>query len=156
MVQRKTKTCLSCKHPWPLTAKYCHRNRSSPDGFQPKCKPCNTAMVREWQASHREQYLKTQRERGPRVNPLRAEVIEYKESHPCADCGVCYPYVAMSFDHPPGADKVDDVSRLAKASGHDRLMAEIEKCDLCCLNCHAIRTHERWLLEKAKTPDKPE
>ncbi len=90
---------------------------------------------------------------GEHVSPLRAELIEYKESHRCADCGLFLPYVCMSFDHPPGADKVSDVSTMAKGNGHlrgrKRLLAEIGKCDLVCLNCHALRTHERRLLAKA-------
>ena len=150
----KTRRCLSCKHPWPLTPEYWHRRQSSPDGFQARCKGCNNAAVKKWQEDNRPRYLQTQREH---VSPLRAEVIQFKEDNPCADCRVFFPYVAMSFDHPPGADKAGDVSKMAKGNGHlsgrARLLAEIEKCDLVCLNCHALRTHERWLLSKADVPE---
>ncbi len=30
-----------------------------------------------------------------------------------------------------------------------RLMAEIQKCDIVCANCHAVRTY-RWLLARDK------
>ncbi len=146
---RKTKPCLSCKHPWPLTAEYWHRQRSSADGFQSRCKACNISAVKKWQEDNRDRYLITQR---AHVSPLRAEMIGYKETHPCADCGLFYPYVAMSFDHLPGGEKAGDISKMAKGNGHlrgrERLLAEIEKCDLVCLNCHALRTHERWLLTR--------
>jgi hypothetical protein len=152
MMTRKTKKCLSCGHPWPLTAKYWHRNRSSADGYQARCKACNIKAVREWQDANRDRYLASQQGR-VRVHPLRAELIEYKESHPCADCGLFWPYYVMQFDH-TGDDKTDDVSRMARDGywhlrGRDRLLAEIEKCDLVCANCHALRTHDRWLLSKA-------
>ena len=147
----KTKKCLSCKHPWPLTPEYWHRRQSSPDGFQARCKSCNNAAVKKWQEDNRPRYLQTQREH---VSPLRAEIIQFKEDNPCADCGVFFPYVCMSFDHPPGTDKVSDVSKMARGNGHlsgrARLLAEIEKTNLVCLNCHALRTHERWLASKAQ------
>ena len=158
MTERRTKDCLSCRHLFPLTPKYWHRQRSSADGFQGRCKGCNTAQVREWQEKNPERYLRAQRERVRAPNPVRAEMIEYKESHACADCGLFFPYVAMSFDHLPDTDKANDVSRMAKATGlrgHDRLIAEIAKCDLVCLNCHALRTHERWLASKALSEDPP-
>ena len=150
MVARKTKPCLSCKHPWPLTTKYWHRQKSSADGFQSRCKGCNIKAVRAWQEKNRDRYLQTQREH---ANPLRAELIEFKEQNPCADCGVFFPYVCMSLDHPPGVEKIADISTLSAGHrnlrGRERLWAEIDKCDLVCMNCHAIRTHERWLASKA-------
>jgi hypothetical protein len=150
MIERKTRACLSCNEPKPLSARYWHRQRSSPDGLQPRCKECNISAVRKWQAANRKRYLATQQ---AYVKPLRAEMIDFKESHPCADCGVFFPYVCMSFDHLPGWDKVDDVSKILKTTtlrGRERLDAEIEKCDLVCMNCHAIRTHERWRISKAR------
>jgi hypothetical protein len=102
VVQRRTKTCLSCSHPWPLMAKYWHRMKSSPDGYQARCKACNIKAVRAWQQDNRSRYLATQREH---ANPLRAELIEYKESHPCAECGLFWPYFVMGFDHLPGEEK---------------------------------------------------
>jgi hypothetical protein len=146
---------LSCGHPWPLTAKYWHQRQDSPDGFQPRCKGCDIAAVRKWQASHRERYLRSQHEY---ASPLRAELIDFKESHPCVDCGLCYPYVCMSFDH-TGQDKVSDVGKMAKGNGHlrgrARLLAEIAKCDLVCSNCHALRTHERRLAKAGASSPGP-
>jgi hypothetical protein len=123
--------------------------RSSPDGYQGLCKSCMIVSTRKWQQDNRKRYLAYQRKH---ASPLRAELIDYKESHPCTECGLYYPYFMMSFDHPPGADKVADISTLStggRLRGRERLWAEIGKCDLVCLNCHALRTHERWLLSKA-------
>jgi hypothetical protein len=151
VVERKTKLCSGCKEPWPLTTEYWHRNRSSPDGFQGLCKPCMIASVRRYQETNRPRYLTAQREY---ASTLRGEMMAYKESHPCADCGLFYPYFVMSFDHLPGEDKVSDVNKMVKGNGHlenrKRIMAEVEKCALVCMNCHACRTHERWLLAQAR------
>jgi hypothetical protein len=108
------------------------------------------ASVRRYQETNRPRYLTAQREY---ASTLRGEMMAYKESHPCADCGLFYPYFAMSFDHLPGEDKVSDVNKMVKGNGHlenrKRIMAEVEKCALVCMNCHACRTHERRLVAKA-------
>lgn len=69
----------------------------------------------------------------------RALISEYK-SVPCADCGVEYPPYVMQFDHL--RDKLYEIAdnyRMAL----DKLLIEIEKCDVVCANCHAERTERR-------------
>lgn len=60
----------------------------------------------------------------------------------CADCGFTGHPAALEFDHRPGTEK-----RFIVSSGYSRnrakVLAEIEKCDLVCANCHRIRTHDR-------------
>jgi hypothetical protein len=46
----------------------------------------------------------------------------------------------MQFDHVKGV-KVTNISRSSMILGQlDRLLAEIEKCEVVCANCHAERT----------------
>lgn len=59
---------------------------------------------------------------------------------PCTDCGKNYPKECMEFDHTRGK-KRENVGGLLNYTGV--LQKEIEKCDLVCANCHAIRTHLR-------------
>ena len=59
----------------------------------------------------------------------------------CVDCGYKEHPAALQFDHVRGI-KHADISAVAKFSW-DSLMAEIEKCDIVCANCHAIRTANR-------------
>jgi len=62
---------------------------------------------------------------------------------PCEDCGVKYPPYVMDFDHIRG-EKVDDISRMVRVrTNHERLQAEIDKCDVVCANCHRERSHRR-------------
>ena len=77
---------------------------------------------------------------------LRAYVRELKDN-PCTDCGVVYHYSQMQFDHVRG-EKLKDINRMM----HDRhsietIMKEIEKCELVCANCHALRTWRRSVEE---------
>lgn len=62
--------------------------------------------------------------------------------NPCVDCGFV-PEVPsqMDFDHVRG-EKKTSVSRSA-LWGPKTLLAEIEKCDLVCANCHRLRTAKR-------------
>ena len=77
-----------------------------------------------------------------------AEVIEWyrelKTDRPCADFGGVFHYSAMEWDHLPGVPKVAEVSAIvAKTRSKRRVLEEIEKCDLVCANCHAVRTFNR-------------
>jgi hypothetical protein len=70
---------------------------------------------------------------------------------PCADCGGVFSPWVMDFDHrDPTKKSFNVMSGRAMLMSRSRLMAEIEKCDIVCANCHAARTY-RWLL----TLDRP-
>jgi len=49
----------------------------------------------------------------------------------------------MDFDHRPGSKKVNAIACMAGRVSWDQTLAEIEKCDLVCSNCHRIRTKQR-------------
>jgi hypothetical protein len=67
---------------------------------------------------------------------------------PCADCGKTFPPWVMDFDHrDPAKKKFNVTSGRAMLMSRSRLLAEIEKCDIVCANCHAARTY-RWLVSR--------
>lgn len=76
-----------------------------------------------------------------RVKPFR----DYKEEHPCADCGKYYHYWIMDFDHRPGVHKIADVAKMLRNKMYTvaQIWKEIKKCDLVCANCHRDRTQRR-------------
>ena len=73
---------------------------------------------------------------------VRNYVRAQKESGPCVDCQVSYPYYVMEYDH-TSDDKVRTVSWLSSAGTMNQVIEEIKKCDLVCSNCHKIRTWNR-------------
>lgn len=79
------------------------------------------------------------------IRAVQQEIAAIKEATPCVDCGFSFPACAMSFDHLPGTGKVANISDLAKNGCRTQALREIEKCELVCLNCHAIRTDSRYL-----------
>lgn len=64
-----------------------------------------------------------------------------KETTPCTDCGVYYPYYVMDFDHLE--DKKWGVNFLMSTGRIGALKLEIKKCEIVCANCHRKRTHIR-------------
>jgi hypothetical protein len=72
----------------------------------------------------------------------RKIMIEAK-SVPCTDCGVRYHQCQMDFDH-ISDDKEAAVGWMANQPvSVKRLLAEIEKCEVVCANCHRLRTWSR-------------
>lgn len=96
------------------------------------------AAKRRWYDDNKHVYLeRNARKRQERV----AFVHNMKDRTPCADCGQHFPYYVMDFDHRD--DKEALVSTLVNSGGMARLLAEIEKCDIVCANCHRERTFRR-------------
>lgn len=72
---------------------------------------------------------------------LRQWLKEIKESAPCTDCKIRYPYFVMDFDHV--GNKNMDINRLVNYGSSKKLREELKMCELVCANCHRIRTHKR-------------
>lgn len=97
------------------------------------------------QREYQNQWLKQNRKKANKTRRVahkaNAErLIELKESTPCLDCGNKFPAVCMHYHHRDPATKLHSISRLV--GGHyawSKVVAEIDKCDLLCANCHAIR-----------------
>ena len=61
---------------------------------------------------------------------------------PCSDCGRTFQPYQMDFDHRDPSTKLFQITDRLTVS-RARLLAEINKCDVVCANCHAIRTYAR-------------
>lgn len=98
---------------------------------------------KQWHQDHREERMPIlRRQKRERLDNMRLWIQELKESEPCVDCGLRYPYWVMDFDHLDG--KVLNVSQAVQHGwGRERLQSEIDKCELVCSNCHRTRTHNR-------------
>lgn len=62
-------------------------------------------------------------------------ILEYKAAHPCP-CGESDP-VCLQFHHRNPIEKVFTIAHASHHSvGIDLLIAEMQKCDVICANCH--------------------
>jgi hypothetical protein len=74
-------------------------------------------------------------------------LIEYLQNNPCVDCGES-DIRCLQFDHRDRELKSFDIGRaVADGLGIETIVAEIEKCDVRCANCHSKVTAAQfgWL-----------
>ena len=75
-------------------------------------------------------------------NRARELIAAYLAEHPCVDCGETDPTV-LTFDHTRGEKRYNIADMLSRGLGVESIRAEIERTEVRCFNCHAIRTHEQ-------------
>ena len=87
----------------------------------------------------------------------RRQRWDYLMAHPCVDCGEADP-VVLEFDH--RADKRAAIVDLMRSHANWKdVLAEIQKCDVRCANCHRRRTarargHYRELAQLDQSSDR--
>jgi hypothetical protein len=105
------------------------------------CRRCRSQYHREHYLANRQRYIDQARDRKQALALERTKyLIEFFESHPCADCGELDP-VVLEFDH--RADKSFDVGQALSYRRWQSILEEIAKCDVVCANCHRRRTARR-------------
>jgi hypothetical protein len=72
-----------------------------------------------------------------------ADLLDQLRDVPCMDCDGRYPPCAMEFDHRDSTTKVQGVTRMIGRASIERILAEVDKCDIVCANCHRLRTFTR-------------
>jgi transposase len=86
------------------------------------------------------------RERTNRARTIgKRKLWDLKEELGCFDCKEKYPHYMLDFDHLPEYEKIDSPTQIFHKYSMAKAMEEIEKCEVVCRNCHAIRTWTRYL-----------
>lgn len=111
------------------------------------CQPCRDARIRIRKDSMMPPLERAKKEKvrrraytARRLTKRTLVVQNIKLTRGCADCGYNIHPEALEFDHL--GDKEFSISS-GRRYGLDRLMAEIDKCDVVCANCHRVRTADR-------------
>ncbi|OLB84781.1 MAG: hypothetical protein AUI15_34245 [Actinobacteria bacterium 13_2_20CM_2_66_6] len=109
-----------------------------------RCRLCMRAYAREHYRRNKVRYANADwaRKRSSRGDIDRM-VDEYLRTHPCVDCRANDPLV-LDFDHRDGVEKLETVAFLRARGNRDELLAEIDKCDVRCSNCHQRRTAKQF------------
>ena len=131
------KTCGKCEQELPLSDFY--RNRTKIDGFQDSCRKCRASIDARSYQRHKPRVILQKK---VRLRHHRRLVQEYKQT-PCTDCNRSYPPEIMQFDHVKGVKVGDISSAKILTSSWARILKEIEKCEVVCPTCHALRTLHR-------------
>jgi hypothetical protein len=65
--------------------------------------------------------------------------MEYMLQRHCVDCGEKNPIV-LEFDHRDPSEKKFAIGQNPRGRKLNDIIAEAQKCDVRCSNCHLIRT----------------
>jgi len=105
------------------------------------------AYNRLYYRRNREQLLIKQAEKNKRFAESRRKwLVDYKKTLECIRCGENHP-ATLTFHHKNRSEKSFEIGNALKLGvGLKRLLAEIEKCDVICANCHA-KEHLSYLFD---------
>lgn len=117
-----------------MIIKRCSRCESNATSYSNYCRKCESK--RQVAYAKRSKYKSVRK----RIKEIRAIIIEAKNK-PCKDCKIQYPTFVMDFDHVRGDKKFILAEAAQKGVAKAKVLAEIEKCDVVCADCHRIRTY---------------
>ena len=142
MLKNTTKVCTKCK-----TEKELHlfsARKLSTDGFSSWCRAC---FQENWKERYYENHQHYRSRHNKSRNKIRLQnsrkVFEYLSEHSCMNCGESDPIV-LEFDHRDKSDKIENISNLILNSSWERIVKEIEKCDVLCANCHRRKSAKQF------------
>lgn len=72
-------------------------------------------------------------------------VADIKLASGCVDCGFKASSHALQFDHLPQFEKLFNIGPAIRSKSKEAVLAEINKCEVRCANCHAVKTALRRL-----------
>ncbi len=132
------KRCCICKR--ELLVSFFNKHARSKDGLQSHCRDCNRERSQVYYQRHYEKHKKVVIARSKRVRQEHARrIFEFLETHPCVDCGETDP-VVLEFDHVRGRKISAVCSMLRLGKAWQRIVEEINKCEIRCANCHRRKT----------------
>jgi hypothetical protein len=114
---------------------------------------------RELQRGYNVRYYATHRqaelERVKRRQQATLAFLRDLRRVPCDDCKEMFPPHMMDFDHRDPSKKLFTIAGAhAVLMPRDKLIAEVEKCDVVCANCHALRTYGALLDRRRRSTPK--
>jgi hypothetical protein len=131
--------CGRCGREKPLAEFAWHRRAKGQR--QHHCRACQAEYRHQHYSENREKYIARAQARKAAVALERTQLLfEYFVEHPCADCGETDP-VVLEFDHL--RDKEFAIGPQLAVRPWEVILAEIEKCEVVCANCHRRRTSVR-------------
>lgn len=93
-----------------------------------------------WASLSLEEKNKQREARKRRRRSILKAIQDLKEENPCLDCEEYYPYFVMDYHHRDPETKERCIATMVQRGVRlDKILQEIDKCDLLCSNCHRLR-----------------
>lgn len=120
-------------------------NKNKPDGLNSECRDCANKYMRQYYKKKKHKHKKAV---AKVTNYKRAKMGRYKLERGCCRCGYNEHPSALSFHHLDPEEKEFTIGSNIHLPW-EILLVEIEKCEVLCMNCHAIE-HSKydWTVEK--------
>lgn len=132
------KYCYKCQTEKPLLEFSINKTRK--DGLSSQCRSCHKVMRRKHYENNKHKIYKQVRNR---KKELHEWVDSLKKDKPCKDCGRTDLPFLMDFDH-LNNKKVAISAAWMRGLSKEKILEEINKCELVCCRCHRIRTHSKF------------
>jgi len=130
-------------------------NAKELDGLNRKCKGCYNLYMREYYSKKKDTHIsRVQTAKQRRIALHRAKLWEYFSINPCISCGESNPKV-LELDHLNPKQKTRGVAKMISRNfAWEKIVDEIAKCQVLCLNCHRKRTIDQFdWWQKVQFPD---
>jgi hypothetical protein len=125
-----------------------------------KCNVCLAILEDERFGRYERDYLQSScKECRRKTQKLKRQrnydwVTQYKKSKNCSKCEESRWYV-LEFHHKDSEDKDKEIARLvSNGTSLERIISEIDKCELLCANCHKEFHHLNKLLSDKFLPER--
>ena len=103
------------------------------------CKECTAKRSSAWYYQNREHHIQNVAANSKSYRAQAGKyVYQYLSTHPCVDCGETDP-VVLEFHH-LGNKEADVASLVGRGHSLEKIIKEIEKCEVLCGNCHKRKT----------------
>jgi hypothetical protein len=117
-----------------------NKNKSKKDGLQTKCRECDRKRALKIYQSDPLGKEKALVRKHKARELTREKMLQFLQGKCCKTCQENDP-VVLDFDHRDAAIKTANVSEMVGTGlSWNKILAEIEKCDILCSNCHRRKT----------------
>jgi hypothetical protein len=142
-----TQVCSRCQEPKDSDKEFALAD-SKTGRRSKRCKSCSNASASKWYKENKSEKAaqrgSTRAAWGIKRRAENKQLLAELKTRPCFDCKIQYNHWQMQFDHRDGSMKKDNLSTMAhNCETTEALLAEAEKCDVVCANCHSNRTYQR-------------
>jgi hypothetical protein len=132
-IDMKTKICPKCEIELPLDDEnFASRYDRKEKMFQHICRKCQSEYRKIHYEKNKQKYIDKAK---VFTQSIKEWFIEYKKTLNCKECGEDR-YWVLDFHHRDPKEKDIDVSTLIRKGNKNKILKEVEKCDVLCSNCH--------------------
>jgi len=112
------------------------KNKTKKTGINTICKECRKVYIRKHYKANKSYYLD---KAAQQKQDAKKYWHEFKSKLKCNRCGYNKHWAALDFHHTDGDKKDFGISfAVANGWGRQRILDEIDKCEVLCANCHRI------------------